>query len=389
MPLRSSLKRLAKRLIPRRSNSKRLTTPRPRWNDLPEDIFLLILVDHLDTDISSAKTLSQTCKAFAAYCRPFIFRTVCITDSKTLERFTSSIQRTPTTVGAVQTLRITDMGGQMKLQGQMEDSPLTPLGEKLLFILSQDFPRLKSFELPRLSEQQEWPNLSKTLQDAICSFCQRHVSLEEMSVTTHYPLDLIRHCSTIQKLECRVYAPSTRPFNTPLLREQQSRNATFPPLQELIIQDPSDLASTITPHIASPHAGLNLATLEKLTYYGDKSPGSQLLPMLMLCCGSISKLEIFVGSSESNSTTQPLDLTFLTNLTHLTLSHDRVRYGAESIAWIYATLGVVLGLGTSPLTDIEMVIRAGELSFLEMVELSSEWSLTWALFRPSTPGAPS
>lgn len=81
-----------------------------------------------------------------------------------------------------------------------------------------------------------------------------------------------------------------------------------------------------------------------------------------------------------NSAVQPLDLTALTNLTHLTLSHDRIRYGANSISWIYATLSILLGLGTAPLRNIEMVIRAGEPSWTEMVELSGEWIVMWAMF---------
>lgn len=81
-----------------------------------------------------------------------------------------------------------------------------------------------------------------------------------------------------------------------------------------------------------------------------------------------------------NSVVQPLDLTSLTNLTHLTLSHDRVRYGANSISWIYGTISILLGLGTAPLSSIEMVIRAGEPTWMEMVELSQEWIVMWAMF---------
>ena len=77
---------------------------------------------------------------------------------------------------------------------------------------------------------------------------------------------------------------------------------------------------------------------------------------------------------------QPLDLSALKNLTHLTLSHDRVRYGANSIAWIYGTLGHLLGRGTSSLQTVEMVIRAGNPSPLQIVELSSEWIFMWAVF---------
>lgn len=77
---------------------------------------------------------------------------------------------------------------------------------------------------------------------------------------------------------------------------------------------------------------------------------------------------------------QPLDLSSLKNLTHLTLSHDRVRYGANSIAWIYGTLGILFGLGTSRLQTVEMVIRAGDPSLPEMVELSREWIFMWAMF---------
>ena len=384
MPLNACLKQLVNFVPGGPKLLSQNSTNRNGWNGLPEDIILLILHNYLKTDVPALKSLSQTCRSYSSFCRPLLLRTVSIKDPEALDGFT-------------------DTGAQMRMQSRrMGLTMMTSVGEALLYILSHTFPRLSTFELPRLREHQDWSTLPRALQDAVLSFLKRH-PLEEVSLTTHYPLDLLRSCARLQKLECRVYSPTTRPFNTPLPPHQVPERSAPLVLRELVIQDPSDMAGTIIPNLVRSDAWIAVDKLEKLTYYGDKTPSHPLPLLLSYCVETLSSLKIYVGDSGKlnratclymltvtlptsprwpvlDSRMQPLNLSPLKNLTHLTLSHDLVRYGAGSFAWIYGTLEFLLRLGTSRLQTVEMVIRAGNPSITELFELARGWVVMWAEF---------
>lgn len=267
------------------------------WNGLPEDVFHIILKEHLQSNIPSAKALSTSCKSYAKFSRSYIFRAIEIAGPKAVKELNTIFVHHPWVIDLVQTLRITDADKQMSLQGRGKDAPLKPAGKALLSILSHRFPQLNSFELPLLHGRHQWSSLSKQLQEAICTFVSHH-ELQEVSITTHYPLEILSACPTLRKLEYRIY-PDTGPPTMVPTKESSSVVDSGPAvtLQELVIQDPSNLASAFLPYLVHATLCVDLKQLETLCYYGDNAPVKELPVLLDHCSSSLSTLSIFVNGS--------------------------------------------------------------------------------------------
>ncbi|KAJ3515167.1 hypothetical protein NMY22_g14518 [Coprinellus aureogranulatus] len=286
------------------------------WNGLPEDIFNLMLNTHLESDVATARALSASCRAYATYSRSYIFRAIELTDPKAVIEFNVVLSQYSWVVD-------------------------TPIGEALVSILSHQFTQLKSLELPYLHGNHQWLALSKHLEDAITSFLSRH-TLQEISLTTHYPLQLLRLCPSIRKLECRIFPD--RDCRLALSAVDPSGSMTrraSVKLQELVVQDLShSIFSTFEPYLVHQSSLIDLANLESLTYHGDRISTTQLLLFLKSCL-RLSTLRFSVDSYESSAILF-LDLFHLTHLSHLTLSMDCARFDTTSADWIYRTLTVRL-----------------------------------------------
>lgn len=316
-----SLKRLASTLgLSSQGESPVLV--QPGWNGLPEDIFILILKDYLGVNSAAANSLSQTCRAYAFFSRPHLLRSVCITegivkydptDSKKrprtrIEQFQHDLKHSPQLHTAVGALRIVndrindrDLGMHFQKSGQRCPS-LTKTGEKLVYILSRHFPNMTVFELPRLQRDQQWATLSLKLQDAVCDFLCRHArgSLQELSISTHYPLELVRHCSSITKLEYMIDELDVKleSVDSSLLGIHKSENSDPISLKELAILDTfssvsTDVAKRFTELGNEPC--VSLKELESLTYYGDNWHWSHLRVFLAYCATTLSSLRIIVS----------------------------------------------------------------------------------------------
>lgn len=303
-----SLKRLASSL---RLSSQNEPIPilSAGWNGLPEDIFNLIIKDYLDLNQAALASLSQTCRAYAMFCRPHLLRTVCVTGApydrtvkkprSQIEQLKHELKRRPQLCGAIGTLRILNTDRRMQVQTPGPRPSLTKVGESLIFILSQTFPHLTAFELPLLEREYQWSDLSVKLQGAICSFLQRH-DLQELSMTTHYPFQLVKHCPNISKLEYRVYELSSNSLdslNEGLLGMHRSQGSYSIGPRELVIQDPVNQASTVTKHLVQWRDYIDLKKVENITYYGNDKPGAQLPILSNHCSESLTSLNIYVSHS--------------------------------------------------------------------------------------------
>ncbi|KAJ3525804.1 hypothetical protein NMY22_g10424 [Coprinellus aureogranulatus] len=311
------------------------------WNGLPEDIFNLILNTHLESDVATARALSASCRTYATYSRSYIFRAIELTDPKAVVEFNVVLSQYSWVVDTVHTLRIKDDSKRMHFQAKGRRRVLKPIGEALVSILSHQFTQLKTVELPYLHGNHQWLALSKHLEDAITSFLCRH-TLQEISLTTHYPLQLLRLCPSIRKLECRIFPD--RDCRLALSAVDPSglmtRRASVK-LQELVVQDMSrSIFSTFEPYLVHQSSLIDIANLESLTYYGDGISTTQLLLFLKSCL-RLSTLRFSVDSYESSAILF-LNLFHLTHLSHLTLSMDCARFDTTSADWIYRTLTVRL-----------------------------------------------
>ena len=64
------------------------------------------------------------------------------------------------------------------------------------------------------------------------------------------------------------------------------------------------MAGTIMPNLMRSDPWIAVDKLEKLTYYGDKTPSHQLPPLLSHCAETLTSLKVYVGDSgELNSMT--------------------------------------------------------------------------------------
>jgi hypothetical protein len=235
------------------------------------------------------------------------------TDSKKrprtrIEQFQHDLKHSPQLHTAVGALRIVndrindrDLGMHFQKSGQRCPS-LTKTGEKLVYILSRHFPNMTVFELPRLQRDQQWATLSLKLQDAVCDFLCRHArgSLQELSISTHYPLELVRHCSSITKLEYMIDELDVKleSVDSSLLGIHKSENSDPISLKELAILDTfssvsTDVAKRFTELGNEPC--VSLKELESLTYYGDNWHWSHLRVFLAYCATTLSSLRIIVS----------------------------------------------------------------------------------------------
>lgn len=265
------------------------------WNGLPEDVFHVILKEHLDADTQAAKTLSRTCKTYATFSRPFIFGTISIAHSQKLEEFMQLLIDSPWVTKLVETLRITAANSATSLQTKNAEGCFEPTstGANLSFVLRWKYPQLKKLELPLLHGNHEWGSLSLSLKHAVWSLLDDH-ALEEVSITSHYPVELLRLCPTIRSLELRIYPYAC--LDLPHLMGEACEGLPLPsPIQELAIVDPCSLTLNLVSRLTNSESYINLSELQCLTYYGDKSPTAQLQPLLDHCAGTISSLKVFVG----------------------------------------------------------------------------------------------
>ncbi|KAJ3515168.1 hypothetical protein NMY22_g14519 [Coprinellus aureogranulatus] len=356
------------------SQTRRSGWTRPEqfgWNGLPEDVFVLLLDEYLDFDPPTVKALAQTCRAYASFCRPHLLRLVhvngelydkTVRKSRTrIEQFKHDLKRHPSLRNAIRTLCITNTNRRMALQTAQTRPSLTKAGESLLFVLSQHFPNLRVFELPLLDvagkADQQWAVLSAKLQDAICAFLKRH-ALERLSFTSHYPLAIAQHCPTVKAMEYRIYdpAPPLQAVNGALLAVHRPQDADPIVLKELVIQDPVNSTAVIARQLVQQASLIDLSRVEKLTYYGDNQPGSQLPFLLKHCSSTLSSLNIYVSDNVKVAT---LDLHALGELKHLTLSIDRTRQGRYALSWTTDTIKVLFNSTNSlpPLQSLEIVVR--------------------------------
>ena len=135
-------------------------------------------------------------------------------------------------------------------------------------------------------------------------------------MTTHYPFQLIKHCPTIAKLEYRVYEhrpTSLDSVNEALLGMHRSQSARPISSRELVIQDPVNQAANVTKHLIQWMTCIDLNKLEKITYYGNDKPGSQLPALLDHCSESLSSLNVYAshnhGESRIAHSQDPLQMT--------------------------------------------------------------------------------
>ncbi|KAJ3500475.1 hypothetical protein NMY22_g19250 [Coprinellus aureogranulatus] len=294
-----------------------------------------------------------------------------ITSPHAVREFRAIINRHPWVINVVETLRVTDIDRQMHLQETERAPALTPLGEDWAYIFSQKYAQLKALELPPLYGYQQWPTLSQPIREAMVSLFHHH-QLEEVSITTHYPLEIISPCLTIRRLERRIY-----PDMIPDLKSEQSASTSLYPihhhsagpalkLHELIIQDPCDLASSFTPQLVDPKSGLDLTTLQCLTYYGDTSPSTQLSTLLAHCGSTLSTLELYIGGDDDHSFLH--DIPILPRLSHVTFIVDSVRRSSlrfDSVdVWLVNTVSLRILDGymrqhDHPLQSVHIIIRTG------------------------------
>ncbi|KAJ3525803.1 hypothetical protein NMY22_g10423 [Coprinellus aureogranulatus] len=366
------------------------------WNGLPEDVFVLLLDEYLDFDPPTVKALAQTCRAYASFCRPHLLRLVhvngelydkTVRKSRTrIEQFKHDLKRHPSLRNAIRTLRITDTNRRMALQTAQTRPSLTKAGESLLFVLSQHFPNLRVFELPLLDvagkADQQWAVLSAKLQDAICAFLKRH-ALERLSFTSHYPLAIAQHCPTVKAMEYRIYdpAPTLQAVNGTLLAVHRPQDADPIVLKELVIQDPVNSTAVIARQLVQQASLIDLSQVEKLTYYGDNQPGSQLPFLLKHCSSTLSSLNIYVSDNVKVAT---LDLHALRELKHLTLSIDRTRQGRYALSWATDTIKVLFNSTNSlpPLQSLEIVVRVSVSSAQTgVLEMNYGWIVLAGILR--------
>ncbi|KAJ3525805.1 hypothetical protein NMY22_g10425 [Coprinellus aureogranulatus] len=304
------------------------------WNGLPEDIFNLILKSHLVSDVATARALSASCRAYATYSRSYIFRAIELADPKAVIEFNIVLNRYSWVVDMVHTLRITDDGKRMNFQAKGRRRVLKPLGKALVSILSHQYTQLKTLELPYLHGNHQWLALSKGLEDTISSFLSRH-TLQEISLTSHYPLELLRQCQSIRKLEYRIFPDSDCHLVLSAVGPSESAMSPALVLRELVVQDVSSILSAFNPYLVHPSSSINLANLESLTYYGDRISTTQL-PLFLQGCPRLSTLRIFVNGYEGLDLF--LNLFHLTHLSHLTISMDCSQFDVMSADWIYRTI---------------------------------------------------
>ncbi|TEB28836.1 hypothetical protein FA13DRAFT_1735346 [Coprinellus micaceus] len=347
MPFSERLKRLARSL---RLSSQRIEPKVPvlsGWNGLPDDVIILLLTEYLGVTNPSAHSLSITCRAYASLSRTCLLYMVCIPGDATYD------PETQTSSGSsLERLRY-DLRSNPRLCeriGTLRNLPsLTGLGRSLVGILTRyHFPSLHTFELPLLKLDENWSSLALPLRDAILGFIQRHNgTLRELSMTTQYPLALVRLCSPgLTRLEYRFEEPGfSRDFRWDSLtvdnfgkKSKLGVEVHSSKRDELSIMDSgwgrypeiadqlqrgSRRGSTESP----PPILLN--RLKRLT------SGSHIPPLLVLnhCAHTLKYLGVY-------STAQPsLDLPALHSLEHLTLSIDHWR-GTDSgtLPWISNTI---------------------------------------------------
>ncbi|KAJ3525802.1 hypothetical protein NMY22_g10422 [Coprinellus aureogranulatus] len=341
---------------------------RAGWNGLPEDVFHSVVKEHLDCDVATVKSLSTTCQAYAAFSRSYIFQTVRLTSAQALHEFGEILNRYPWLI---------------TVEGESAAPALTQVEEDFMYIFSQEYAQLMSLELPPLSGTQQWAMLSNPIKDAISSFLLRHhLQLEEVSITTHYPLGLVSSCSTLQKLECKIFPDTSpamrledRPTQLQSLTDHHYGDNTMP-LRELVIQDPYNLASSFIPQLIDVGSCVNATALQSLTYYGNDAASTQLSSIFVHCADTLSTLKLFIGEEADCPYLE--DVLDLPRLSHITLAIDVARRapGARS-QWLHNTLSVLIIEGHISqneirLQDIHIIIRAhpGVSQFAEVFGLS-------------------
>jgi hypothetical protein len=325
---------------------------------------------------------------------------------------------------------------------------LTGLGRSLVGILTRyHFPSLHTFELPLLKLDENWSSLALPLRDAILGFIQRHNgTLRELSMTTQYPLALVRLCSPgLTKLEYRFEEPGfSRDFRWDSLTvdnfgkksklgvevHSSGRDDDRRPivLEELSIMDSgwgrypeiadqlqrgSRRGSTESP----PPILLN--RLKRLTYYlGAGSSGSHIPPLLVLnhCAHTLKYLGVYVSSHSEYAPGLSffstyimltclqislvdgptlLDLPALHSLEHLTLSIDHWR-GTDSgtLPWISNTIAYFFDpteAGAPFLKTLKVVLRTlGRTAEESIREMEQGWmsSTLVSLQRAAAASAP-
>ncbi|KAF6756517.1 hypothetical protein DFP72DRAFT_271281 [Ephemerocybe angulata] len=330
---------------------------------LSQDIIQLLLSQYLDNDLSIAKNLSLTCKSFALFCRPYVFRIVVIPSQarsrgilrcSALERFKRFLKRSPFALSIIQTLRITDTHQRIRLYGTRPGASLTEEGESLCYILSQQFTQLRSIELPSLGGYHHWSRLPRKAQEALSSFLNRH-PLEYLSITSYYPLDLARLCPTLTRLEFRIHYPDDVPLGERVPESVIDATSALPgdplhrpplDLRELSIQDPCSGISTIETALTSI---IKYESLETLTYHGNDEPGPALTELVKRA-NSLTSLRLSVFSGLHRP---PLDLSAHTKLKHLKLKIDLLT------TWIGPALRTLLvqGSGSQTLESLHFFVK--------------------------------
>ncbi|KAJ3515169.1 hypothetical protein NMY22_g14520 [Coprinellus aureogranulatus] len=319
---------------------------RAGWNGLPEDVFHSVVKEHLDCDLATVKSLSTTCQAYAAFSRSYIFQTVRLTSAQALQELRAILDRYPWLITVVQAVLVTDMGGEMDLPRKGESAGAGA-----------------DTKLPPLNGTQQWAMLPNPIKDAMSSFLLRHLQLEEVSITTHYPLELVSSCPTLQLAEVRSLTDHHPGDNTV-------------PLRELVIQDPYNLASSFIPQLIDVGSCVNATALQSLTYYGNDAASTQLSSILAHCADTLSTLKLFIGEEVDSPYLK--DVLDLPRLSHITLAIDVARRapGARS-QWLHNTLSVLILEGHISqrevrLQDIHIIIRThpGVSQFAEVFGLS-------------------
>lgn len=270
-----------------------------KWGGLPEDVFVKILNEYVDTDIRTARSLATACRAYATFSRQYMFRRVSLGSVRAVKEFRVVLGRSSWIMDGVQTLRITDTDREMQLQETGPESvALSPTGEGLQYILSQKFSQLKTLELPLLHGKHQWDILAPDLRLTIHKFLRDH-NLQEVSITTHYPLEVLLPCANLRRLEYRIHPESTaHTLNTSSSTLASKFNPLFPPLmlEELVIQDPHNQASSFALYLTGPSSSVSLDKLKTLTYYGNNDLGKQLGHLLRQSADTLTTLSVFVGA---------------------------------------------------------------------------------------------
>ncbi|KAJ3508021.1 hypothetical protein NLJ89_g5987 [Agrocybe chaxingu] len=335
-----------------------LQNPTAEWQlPLPPDVILLIL-DYYLQDITTVYNLSLACSSLAKICRPYRLSTVSlnIQSRVTVEDFAWSLRTYPDRIGLIQTFHITG------------DNPpwySTSVDERLCFILTRPYPKLKRLEL---SIGASWASIPSQFQDAFQVLFARPALREVIFDRMQISVEMLAYLPQIFSLEIR------GDISWP---PQPSSGICVP--TRLLICDRTPGGHVIH-GLFYGNSPLKLTKLKQMeAYVANLDAGALAIPLRM-CATTLTSLHLYTGKRNS-VVPSSINLGSLTQLEDILLTCDLTEAPRYRFSRVLNTLS---RLGPDPypvrnLMQITIILRKSRLGFTKY----PRWELLDALFAPS------